>query len=69
MDLVCILDNSGSMSGGKLESVKEASKFFSFRFSDQFVDHSLFYLLKFSPLSVFCTKSIGSPRSFVSHQF
>jgi hypothetical protein len=26
IDIVCVLDNSGSMSGGKLESVKEASK-------------------------------------------
>jgi len=26
MDIVCVLDNSGSMSGSKLDSVKEASK-------------------------------------------
>jgi hypothetical protein len=27
MDLVCVLDNSGSMQGGKIECLKEASKF------------------------------------------
>ena len=27
MDIVCVLDNSGSMNGSKLNSVKEASKF------------------------------------------